>query len=449
MYESGNDNSILIINGTTNNVTQSIILKWAPNFVSYDPSNNQIYAGNGEDGWQGTSENDMGTINGSSNRLSSFFNGGSAPQSIAFDTANGFMYIVNGNFGLSTISVINPVTEYIVNTITIPMTVAYDLYDPSNNCIYALGYYSPAEPSGHYTGYVDVINTTNSSIIKRIAVGYAPLTAAYDSINNKIYVANWYSNNLTVIDGSNNSVVSSIPTGKNPSFVEFDSQNGMLYVTDHGSNTTTVIDTETSTVRYNLSTPGHPDAVGIDPVLHMVLIAENSLNNITLIDAKTNRVMGNISVGDGPDSIIFDPQNNLTYVANWDSGTITIINFSIFVKAYEVTLNETGLPSGTQWNAGITFGGLFVTNGSTSSSKIQFNLANGTYSFNIPKVPGYSDSPENGTFAVNGSSAVFNITFRPTQFLGIPYTILIPAAAVSLSLIAIGTTMWLRRKRGN
>lgn len=454
VYESGNDNSIKNINGTTNNVTNSIILKWAPNFVYYDPSNSFIYIGNGEDGWQGTSANDIDRINSTTSKVVSYFNGGASPVSMTVDPENGFMYIADFTSGPGMITVVNVTTEEIVETISFAYhltQVNYVMYDHSNNCVYAIGYFSHFVTGGsvYYDGYAEVINPTNNSIIKSIPLGYAPSAAAYDPANGMIYVANWYSNNLTVINGTDNSVVSSIPTGKNPSFVKFDPQNNLLYVTDYGSNSTTVIDTNTSEVVYNLSTPGHPDAVGIDPILHLVLIANSPLNEVTLIDERTNSVIGSIPVGDNPDFITFDPQNSLTYVANHDSGTISVINFGKFMRAFQVSLEESGLPSEKQWSVDIWYSGCFVSNGSSMSSRIMLNLPNGTYNYNISIVHGYSVSPENGTFTVNGHEVALDISFRPTQFLGIPFNILIPALVVSVSLIVIATTLWLRKRKNN
>ena len=83
---------------------------------------------------------------------------------------------------------------------------------------------------------------------------------------------------------------------------------------------------------------------------------------------------------------------------------------------YEVTFSESGLPSGTSWQA--TLQG--VTRGSTSST-IAFSEPNGTFSWSIlSPLPGstgvrYSATQTSGSITLNGASANQSVTFD-TQF---------------------------------
>ena len=81
---------------------------------------------------------------------------------------------------------------------------------------------------------------------------------------------------------------------------------------------------------------------------------------------------------------------------------------------YPVTFTESGLPAGTSWS--VTLNG--ATQSSTGSS-ISFNEANGTYSFTIGAVSGYSASPSSGSVTVNGAAVSKAITFSavaPTTY---------------------------------
>ena len=49
-----------------------------------------------------------------------------------------------------------------------------------------------------------------------IAAGSSPFALVYNTTNNKVYCANYGSNNVTVIDGATNDVITTIPVGDHP-----------------------------------------------------------------------------------------------------------------------------------------------------------------------------------------------------------------------------------------
>jgi len=178
-------------------------------------------------------------------------------------------------------------------------------------------------------------------------------------------VTNYNSNTVSVINGATNIVVASINVGSNPKGVAFDSAKGYVYVANSGS------------------------------------------NNVSVINGATNKVIASISVGSDPVGAAFDPSNGYIYVANYFSGTLSIISTSPqVIKKYTVTFTESGLPSGTSWSV--------TLNGNTESSTtntITFSVPNGTYSYTIGSVSGYTVSPSSGNITVNGVSVNQAITF--------------------------------------
>jgi len=106
------------------------------------------------------------------------------------------------------------------------------------------------------------------------------------------------------------------------------------------------------------------------------------------------------------------------YTAYPETGTVTVngtaqhvnITYSKVVpvvsKSYNVTFNESGLPSGTSWS--VTLNGTARTSVSSNTS---FFLPNGTYAYTSGQVTGYSVSPASGTVTVNGTAQHVNITY--------------------------------------
>ena len=80
------------------------------------------------------------------------------------------------------------------------------------------------------------------------------------------------------------------------------------------------------------------------------------------------------------------------------------------VGRYSVTFQESGLPPGTRWS--VTFGG--VTEDSTNAS-MQFEVPNGTYSFQVLNISGYSDVPTNGRVPVAGVETYLGVLFSASS----------------------------------
>jgi hypothetical protein len=98
------------------------------------------------------------------------------------------------------------------------------------------------------------------------------------------------------------------------------------------------------------------------------------------------------------------------FVVNGTSpGTISV-NFTALVT-YTVAFNETGLPANTNWSVQVFgfqsgHGGSFETTATSSTANITFTLPNGTYFYQIERVPGFMvpRGESFGMFQVSGAS---------------------------------------------
>ncbi|MGC8580705.1 MAG: DUF7619 domain-containing protein, partial [bacterium] len=86
-------------------------------------------------------------------------------------------------------------------------------------------------------------------------------------------------------------------------------------------------------------------------------------------------------------------------------------------KLYTITFTESGLPSGTSWS--VTLNG--ATESSTTNT-ITFTEPNGTYSYSIGTVSGYTASPSSGYIKVNGTNVNQEITFNQIKLYTITFT---------------------------
>lgn len=117
----------------------------------------------------------------------------------------------------------------------------------------------------------------------------------------------------------------------------------------------------------------------------------------------------------------------LGYLASPASGTITVKGDNVSqtiswtAVSYTVSFTETGLPSGASWI--ITFNNVMH---SASSSIIYFNANDGSYSYSIDPIPGYTVNKQSGTVTVSGSNQNVNV-----QWTGIPYNVTFTESGLS------------------
>ena len=105
-----------------------------------------------------------------------------------------------------------------------------------------------------------------------------------------------------------------------------------------------------------------------------------------------------------PDKTYMAPGGTIT--VNGQNLTVSVV-FALVV--YPVTFREVGLPAGTEWY--VIASGMGVLSSSSTTSTIVLMLANGSYEFNIPGVPGYHTLLNSGNFTVSGRSDTVNITW--------------------------------------
>ena len=123
-----------------------------------------------------------------------------------------------------------------------------------------------------------------------------------------------------------------------------------------------------------------------------------------------------------------DPGNNLPWVTPatlivhiWDYQDFpgphltTLLLYVIqvtVVKGFTVTFRESGLPAGTNWS--VTVGTQTL---STKVGYIDFDLANGTYSYSVANIAGYSRSIMAGTLSVAGSGVTITEKFVLVKYV--------------------------------
>jgi hypothetical protein len=129
------------------------------------------------------------------------------------------------------------------------------------------------------------------------------------------------------------------------------------------------------------------------------------------------------------------------------NGASVPVSIAFSKVQYTVKFTESGLPSGTAWYVNLSNGQSFKS----TTNTITFSEPNGTYSYTIGTVSGYTASPSSGSITVSGSNATKTITLTVTSTPSKPssisstelYGIIGAVGAVAI----IGTALAIMRKR--
>jgi len=192
-----------------------------------------------------------------------------------------------------------------------------------------------ANGNGSVTAIDGVTNNTAT-----VTAGTSPYGVAVNPVTNKVYVANFGSNNITVIDGATNNTTT-VAVGTNPYAVAVNPITNKIYTANFGSNDVTVIDGASNNTA-TVTAGTNPQAVAVNPVTNKIYVANNGSSNVTVIDGATNNTTtvatGTISV-----ALAVNPVTDKVYVANSGSGNVTVIDGA--------TNTTTTLAVGAIWGA--------------------------------------------------------------------------------------------------
>jgi YVTN family beta-propeller protein len=216
----------------------------------------------------------------------------------------------------------------------------YAAYDPVDQDVYV-----PNSGSAN----VSVINGT-CRIVATIALpsGAHPRVAAFDPVNNEVYVTDGHLNRVYVVLGMKlvTTISSSLFAG--PWGVAFDPGTDLMAVANHGSNTVAFI---AGTIVLGVTTVGSkPYEFVYDPYYGKFLVTNYGSDTVTSMEA-TNPFYTSgyitIPVGSEPTGIDFDQSNQRDYVANYGSNNVSLIN-GVGTEYGSVTVGTE--PDGVVWD---------------------------------------------------------------------------------------------------
>jgi YVTN family beta-propeller protein len=147
-----------------------------------------------------------------------------------------------------------------------------------------------------------------------------------------------------------------------------------------------------------------------------------------------------------PSRVSSTPSSGVVEV-NGSSQTQAISFTTLPPAEYSVTFTETGLPINTRWS--VVFN---ATSASALGSIVFSGVENGSYSFKVAEVAGYSSTPASGSVDVSGANVAKSITFTlvaspSATFLGLPASEGIALLGAILVLVVLAVAIVALRSR--
>lgn len=140
----------------------------------------------------------------------------------------------------------------------------------ASNMLYLSRFF--AGPSSNLAGGKKLSFFTADLTMTDVAVGVAPSGLALHQRLNRIFVANFLSNEVSVVDAGSRSVIATIPVGKKPDAMAIDEAADLVFVIDAESHDVAAIDAVTYEVTH-VAVPQVPRQLAVNPVTRRAYVA--------------------------------------------------------------------------------------------------------------------------------------------------------------------------------
>ena len=295
------DESVSVINTTSNKVTEKIRVGRHPSDVDFSPNGAHAYVAC--DRYYSNYDMHNGSvyvINTATNKVSEKIPIGYNANGVAVSPNGRYVYVANSGDG--SVLVIDTATNTVTATILVGSNVNGMVVSPNSAFIYV---------AGDNSSYV--INTTTNLVIATIPVGNSPSAVAISPNGEYAYVTNKGNSSVSVINTTTNKVTAIIPVGNSPSAVAISPNGEYAYVTNKGNSSVSVINTTTNTV--NTTIPLEDVPWGFISVILPSGSEQHIASNTRLYITE-------------PCSVAISPNGEYAYVTNYYSLTVSVISLA-------------------------------------------------------------------------------------------------------------------------
>ena len=258
-------------------------------------------------------DNSVYVIDGSTNTVMTSIPVGVWPRSVAVDLATNRIYV--GNSESASVSVIDGFSNTVIDTIPVGSGPGVDL-NPFTNRLYVT----------HFNdNTVSVVDVNTNTVLDTVSVGSFPAGTAVNPIANTIYVSNRFEDTVSVIDGVSNTVTETIPVGFYPGDPDYDPMTNRWYLPIRYGGIW-VFDAADNSLITIIEPGGEYVSVEVDPFKNLIFAIDYANYTVTVIDGDSFQVVDDVPIGDKVSGgLAINPWTNRAYVAHEGEETLSII----------------------------------------------------------------------------------------------------------------------------
>jgi YVTN family beta-propeller protein len=196
----------------------------APYGIAVNSTTNKIYVA-------GMFDDSLNVIDGTTNSVVATLTLGTDPLDIAVNPTTNMVYVANngGGVAVGTLSVINGATNSIVATLPMGLYTSGVAVNTATNKVYVCNVYANS---------IMVVDGATNTVSATLTVNGYLQGIAVNSVTNKVYVADSLNHQIVVIDGASNTVVAFLPdetglTNADPNSVQVNPETDAVFMVNY------------------------------------------------------------------------------------------------------------------------------------------------------------------------------------------------------------------------
>jgi YVTN family beta-propeller protein len=266
----------------------------------------------------------LSIVDGTTNTVTATVPLGFAPRDVTVDTLANHVYVagVNQASGMAAVTKIDGKSN---NVLVGPVP----LFTPLESDVPVALADNPADDRLYVADATrNQVHVVALSAIPPIAVGAYPDAMVFDPATQRVYVVNGHDNDVSVIDTQVNKVVATIRVGGNPQGIALNTRTDRIFVTNTGDNTVSVIDASSNSVVATLPAGPQPIGIAADSVSNRIVIGnyDGANQTVTIIDTAQNVALTPPpEFGDFPYAVAVNPGTQRAYVSLSSEASIAVL----------------------------------------------------------------------------------------------------------------------------
>jgi DNA-binding beta-propeller fold protein YncE len=207
---------------------------------------------------------------------------GGTVRGVTYDSATNELWVGMGDlWGSSGIAILNATNGHRVTTLSSGSWFNAPTFDSADERMYVPSVLGNA---------VDIYNSTNLTYLGKVSALDAT-NAAWDPVNDRVFISDWEANNVTVINGRSGSLVTTILNVSGPNAIVYDPSTSRVYTGDENSPNITAIDSISDKIAGNISFPPYAAGLAISPSGKNLFVTSDNAE-VTDLNLTTNRSVG-------------------------------------------------------------------------------------------------------------------------------------------------------------